>query len=160
MNWISETHWDMLNAAAESETESYGETKQIPATFIIYPVYHLLMSIIPCLFGIYFNWCTAEELKKALAFVNNQARNEKYSRIMKLSSFFTWMLCGYFVVDAVEQTYVLWATLSLIVDERESIEGWGVGLRWAGFVDFVLYSVQSTFIAGIFYWFMTGKEDQ
>ena len=142
----------------------------IPPTYFAYSTYHLFIALVPCVLGIYFNWSITKDLKKACAFVDNARRNIKFSRIMKLSSFFMYMVVFYFLVDLIHQVGLIYKLIVFVIsfdDENEYDNLWyrfsylkhpAYGLMDA--LNFTLYSFQTIWISTIFVWFIMNNHKE
>ena len=145
-----------------NDKETITDKISVTASIIADPVYYLFIALGPCILGIYLNWCTAKELRKACIFVNTEERKYKYSRIMTLSSLFTYMLVFYFIIDLMHQFNVLYHMMDFV-----NSRGWErIEKHWreanqtlysiksliTSFI-FAAYSVQSVFISSVLVWF-------
>ena len=135
---------------------------------MINTVYYLFIALAPCCLGIYFNWRTAKELRKACVFVNTEERQGKYSRIGKLSSLFTYMLVFYFLINFIHQFNILYHMTDLMnFDEwdwerymNQYIQATHSCFSTKSLIQsftFAAYSVQSFFIPSILFWFMNKR---
>ena len=158
-NTVFERHWHNLIFGYAVESDDL----YVPVSMIAYPIYHFVVSLIPCILGIYFSWCTKVELKKACAFVNNERRNEKFARIMKLSALFTWLHLFYLLVDIGYQANLLYDMVQFTKPHKRPRERlynfknfyWQIIDRFV----FLLYALQSPIISYIFFWFMTKAKE-
>ena len=157
--FVIKTHSD-YKLGSNQHFQLRGHRKSMPATLIAYPIYHLLLSLLPCIFGVFFNHCTKRELRKACAFVNNQRRNAKFARIIKLSSCLTRMLLFYLIVDVANQISILYENVNYAkqIETTDDVAAnyYQPVRRIFEMVDFFCYSLQATFISALFFWF-TGK---
>ena len=138
-----------------------GTNVYMPTILIVYSIYHFFVSAAPCVFGIYFNRDTAVELRKACAFVVHERRNAKFSRLMKLSLYFTRMLVFYAIVDVasqIEESYRLVGHVGQMTFST-AYESWQQPVHKSfEMICALFHSFQSTFIVSVFYWFMTKAE--
>ena len=162
--YLDDATFQMAKYAREDNgfIETILDKISVTAGIIADLVYYLLVALAPCIIGIYLNWRTAKELRKACKFVDTKERKGKYSRIMTMSSLFTYLLVFYFLIDLMRQFNSIYHIMDFInssgwerlfkkfIEVNHSM--YSIKSSIDSFI-FAAYSVQSFFISCVLVWF-------